>query len=34
MENMTWDWIVLAIAAGFFALSAGMVKVLEWLQQE
>jgi hypothetical protein len=34
MENITWDLIVLAVAAGFFALSAGMVKVFEWLQQE
>jgi hypothetical protein len=31
---MTWDFIVLAIAAGFFALSVGMVKVFDWLQQE
>jgi hypothetical protein len=34
MESITWDLIVLAIATGFFALSAGMVKTFEWLQQE
>jgi hypothetical protein len=34
MGNIAWDFIVLAIAAGFFALSFGMVKVFEWLQEE
>jgi hypothetical protein len=34
MESITWELIVLAIAAGFFALSAGMVKAFEWLEQE
>jgi hypothetical protein len=32
MENIGWDFIVLAIAAAFFALTVGMVKVFEWLQ--
>jgi hypothetical protein len=34
MENIVWDFLVLAIAGVFFALSAAMVTAFERLQKE